>query len=65
MGAQAGCSLHEIAAVTGHKILSEIEHYTRAASQEALNASAIEKLAANKQVATLSLRIDNLADKQR
>jgi site-specific recombinase XerD len=61
--AEAGCSLHEIAAVTGHKTLSEIERYTRAASQEALNASAIEKQAANKQVATLPLRIGNPADK--
>jgi integrase len=49
--AEAGCTLHEIAAVTGHKTLSQIERYTRAASQEALNASAIEKQAANKQVA--------------
>jgi hypothetical protein len=49
----------------GHKTLSEIERYTRAASQEALNASAIEKQAANKQVATLPLRIGNPTDKQR
>jgi hypothetical protein len=55
--------LHEIAAVTGHKTLSEIERYTRAASQEALNAK--EKQAANKQVATLPLRIGNPAEKQR
>ena len=43
--AEAGCSTHEIAAVTGHKTLSEIERYTRATSQETLNASAIEKQA--------------------
>ena len=49
----------------GHKTLGEIERYTRAASQEVLNASAIEKQAANKQVATLPLRIGNPAEKQR
>ena len=47
------------------RTLGEIERYTRAASQEVLNASAIEKQAANKQVATLPLRIGNPAEKQR
>jgi hypothetical protein len=51
--------------VTGHKTLGEIERYTRAESQEVLNASAIEKQAANKQVASLPLRIGNPAEKQR
>ena len=46
--AEAACSAHEIAAVLGHKALSEIERYTRAASQETLNASAIEKLTAGR-----------------
>ena len=32
--AEAGCTTHEIAAVTGHRSLREVEVYTRAASQE-------------------------------
>jgi enterobacteria phage integrase len=41
--AEAGCSAHEIMAVTGHKTLTEVERYTRAAEQERLNEMAIEK----------------------
>jgi len=41
--AEAGCSAHEIMAVTGHKTLSEVERYTRAAEQERLNAAAMAK----------------------
>jgi integrase len=41
--AEAGCSAHEIMAVTGHKTLSEVERYTRMASQERLNAAAMAK----------------------
>jgi site-specific recombinase XerD len=61
--AECGCTAHEIAAVLGHKTLSEIERYTRAVSQEALNASAIEKQVANKQLATLPLRNGNPTEK--
>ena len=32
--AEAGCTTHQIAAVTGHKSLREVEIYTRAADQE-------------------------------
>jgi enterobacteria phage integrase len=34
--AEAGCSANEIAAITGHKTLAEVERYTRAADQERL-----------------------------
>lgn len=34
--AEAGCSAHQIAAVTGHRTLSEVQRYTRAADQERL-----------------------------
>ena len=57
--AECGCTLHEIAAVLGHKTLSEIERYTRAVSQEALNESAIAKQVENKRVATLRLQSGN------
>jgi integrase len=42
--ANAGCSAHEIAAVTGHKSLREVEHYTRAADQERLARQAMRRM---------------------
>lgn len=42
--AEAGCSAKEIAAITGHLSLAEVEHYTRAAEQRRLALSAIGKL---------------------
>jgi integrase len=42
--AQAGCTAHEIAAVTGHKTLTEVSRYTAAADQERLAASATKRL---------------------
>lgn len=42
--AEAGCSAHEIAAVTGHATLAMVEHYTRAADQRRRAVSAIAKL---------------------
>lgn len=42
--AQAGCSTHEIAAITGHKTLAMIQHYTRAADQATLASAAIVRL---------------------
>jgi integrase len=41
--AEAGCTAHEIAAMTGHKSLREVEHYTRAADQVRLAKSALAK----------------------
>lgn len=43
--AEAGCTPHQIAAVTGHKTLKEVERYTRAAGQKALAGSAMAKVA--------------------
>src|SRR5665811_2046431 len=34
--AEAGCTMHEIAAITGHASLSEIQRYTKAADQARL-----------------------------
>jgi integrase len=42
--ADAGCSVHEIAAVTGHKKLADLEVYTRAADQKRLAKAAIGKI---------------------
>lgn len=41
--AEASCSSKEIAAITGHRTLAEVERYTRAADQEMLARRAIEK----------------------
>jgi hypothetical protein len=41
--AEAGCSVHEIAAFSGHKTLSEIAHYTRSVEQAALTREAMTK----------------------
>jgi integrase len=58
--AEAGCTAKQIAAITGHKTLSEVERYTRAADQEQLGRQAIEKQAANNSVAN---RLANLKEK--
>jgi integrase len=42
--ADAGCSAHEIAAISGHKTLKQVEHYTRAADQARLARAAIERI---------------------
>lgn len=39
--AEAGCSAHEIAAITGHKTLAEVQRYTDAAEQSGLADRAI------------------------
>lgn len=42
--AEAGCTTHQIAAITGHATLAEVERYTRAVDQEKLARSAIERI---------------------
>lgn len=42
--AEAGCSIHEIAAVTGHQTLQMLAHYTREAGQKGLATAAIRRL---------------------
>jgi integrase len=42
--AEAGCSAHQIASVTGHKTLREIERYTKAAEQRHLATAAMAHL---------------------
>jgi integrase len=41
--ADAGCTVHEIAAISGHKSLKEIEHYTRNADQARLASQALRR----------------------
>jgi hypothetical protein len=42
--AEAGCTPHEIAAITGHASLKEIERYTKTAERKRLAASAMNKV---------------------
>lgn len=42
--ADRGCTAHEIAAITGHDSLKEVERYTKKADQRRLAASAISKM---------------------
>lgn len=42
--AEAGCSAHEIQAITGHRTLQMVEHYTKAARQKRLASAAVAKL---------------------
>lgn len=42
--ADAGCTTHEIAAITGHRTLAMVQHYTRTADQERLAGAAIVRL---------------------
>lgn len=42
--AEAGCSPHEIASITGHASLQEVERYTKEASQNRLARAAITRL---------------------
>jgi integrase len=42
--AEAGCTEHEIAAITGHASLREVQRYTKAADQKRLAAAAMQKV---------------------
>ena len=42
--AEAGCSLHEIAAITGHESLAQVSLYTADVDQERLALAAVTRL---------------------
>jgi hypothetical protein len=42
--ADAGCTVHELAAISGHKTLSEVQRYTNAADQARLAKAAMERM---------------------
>jgi hypothetical protein len=44
--AEAGCTVHEIAAITGHVTLREVERYTKAVDRERLARAAMARMAA-------------------
>jgi integrase len=59
--AEAGCTANQIAAVTGHKSLREVERYTRAAEQARLADSAIATVARADQEQKLANHDERLA----
>ena len=46
--AEAGCTTQEIMAISGHKSLAEVSNYTKAADQERMAATAMEKIQGTK-----------------
>jgi enterobacteria phage integrase len=60
--AEAGCSASEIAAITGHKTLAEVERYTRAADQERLARQAIQRQSENRSGKPLADEVANTTD---
>lgn len=54
--AEAGCSAHEIMAITGHKTLAEVQRYTAAAAQKTLARAAIARIEGNGRGSKLSNR---------
>jgi integrase len=52
--AEAGCTAHEIAAITGHASLKEIVRYTKAVDQKRLAKAAIEKITGTSTVKPLA-----------
>ena len=47
--AEAGCTAHQIATVTGHQTLAEVQRYTVAADQAKLAEQAVARLMGNRQ----------------
>lgn len=54
--AEAGCTAHEIMAITGHRTLGEVQRYTAAAGQRQLAKAAIARIEGNGTGAKLSNR---------
>jgi integrase len=63
--AEAGCTEHEIAAITGHASLREIVRYTKAADQKKLARAAIDKVSSPKSEQKLSNLHDGLTTRRK
>lgn len=62
--AEAGCSEHEIAAITGHRSLQEVRRYTQAASQLVLARRAMEAIPSPDSEQKLANPVKRLAKKR-
>ena len=67
--AEAGCTVHQIMAITGHKTLKQAMHYTQQATQKKLAQQAIDKLESSTKVANprtfAEPKVANLIEKPR
>ena len=63
--AEAGCSANEIAAISGHASLREVERYTKATDQARMARNAIERTERKRELATRDAESDNPSKKQR
>lgn len=61
--AEAGCSPHEIMAISGHQNLSEVTLYTQAADQKRLAEDAMQKAEKRTKVSNRNRQLDNRAEK--
>jgi integrase len=61
--ADAHCTPHEIAAITGHASLREVERYTKARDQEKLARQQIRRMEGERDLSSLSARLDKTAEK--
>jgi integrase len=62
--ADKGCSVHEIAAITGHRSLSLIAHYTRSADQQKLARDAMQRSEGEQKISNLQTRLDRNGSKR-
>ena len=65
MLAEAGCSAHQIASITGHKSLAQVQDYARAANQKTLATAAIHQLEQNRNRTGSAKRPRRLGAKQK
>ena len=56
--AHAGCTPHEIAAITGHASLKEIERYTKTVERKRLAQSAMEKVKTGTSIVKPDMKFD-------
>jgi hypothetical protein len=61
--ADKGCSTHEIAAITGHRSLGLIAHYTRSADQQKLARSAVRRAEGEQKISNPGPRLDRTGSK--
>jgi integrase len=63
--AEAGCSANEIAAISGHASLREVERYTRAADQARMARNALARTESQHRLANLEPEVANRGEKAR
>jgi integrase len=63
--AEANCTVHQIAAISGHASLKEVQRYTKAADQKRLAAAAMEARLKNKRGTKLANLRERLANMKR